>query len=53
MIARRMMSIKQLNIGQMCGELQKVHHELTPVSPDYVLCTKDKVEELVAAITKT
>ncbi|GMK56329.1 hypothetical protein CspeluHIS016_0301690 [Cutaneotrichosporon spelunceum] len=40
-IARRLLSMKALNAGQVC------------VSPDYVLCAKDRVEELIQAMKDT
>ncbi|BEI82732.1 hypothetical protein CcaverHIS002_0306000 [Cutaneotrichosporon cavernicola] len=39
--ARRMLSMKQLNAGQVC------------VAPDYVLCAKERVDELVKAMKDT
>lgn len=36
-----MLSVKQLNVGQMC------------VSPDYILCAKDRVDDLTAEIVAT
>lgn len=36
-----MLSIKQLNAGQVC------------VSPDYVLCAKDRVDEFVKEVVAT
>ncbi|CAK9783311.1 unnamed protein product [Cutaneotrichosporon oleaginosum] len=39
--ARRMLSMKQLNAGQVC------------VSPDYVLCAKERVDELISTMKAT
>ncbi|WVO13587.1 hypothetical protein L204_101208 [Cryptococcus depauperatus] len=41
MVARRMLSIKQMNGGQMC------------VAPDYVLCVKDRVDEFIEVLKTT